>query len=51
MNIEEIRNYCLTKPGISEGFPFGDIALLYHPEVSWGISLKSPLPGTLTRIL
>lgn len=23
MNIEEIRYYCLAKPGVTEGFPFG----------------------------
>ncbi len=24
MNIEEIRDHCLAKPGVTEGFPFGE---------------------------
>ena len=34
MNIEEIRDYCLAKPGVTEGFPFGQdvlvITLMYN---------------------
>ena len=26
MNIEEIREYCIAKPGATEGFPFNDTA-------------------------
>ncbi|MCF8225841.1 MAG: MmcQ/YjbR family DNA-binding protein [Bacteroidales bacterium] len=29
MNIEEIREYCLSKPGVTEGFPFNDTALVF----------------------
>jgi predicted DNA-binding protein (MmcQ/YjbR family) len=29
MNIEELRNYCLTKPGVEEGFPFGEGTLVF----------------------
>lgn len=29
MNYEEIREYCLSKPGVSEGFPFNDTALVF----------------------
>lgn len=29
MNIEEIRNYALTKTGITEGFPFGEEILVF----------------------
>jgi len=29
MNIEEIREYCLAKPGATEGFPFNDTALVF----------------------
>nr|WP_294793902.1 MmcQ/YjbR family DNA-binding protein [uncultured Mucilaginibacter sp.] len=29
MNIEELRNYCLTKPGVTEGFPFGEDTLVF----------------------
>ncbi len=29
MNIEEIREYCLSKPGVTEGLPFNDTALVF----------------------
>ena len=29
MNIEEIRNYCLQKPGSTEEFPFGPDTLVF----------------------
>lgn len=29
MNIEEIREYCLSKKGVTEGFPFNDTALVF----------------------
>ena len=29
MNIEEIREYCLDKPGVTEGLPFNDTALVF----------------------
>ena len=29
MNIEEIRDYCLAKPGVTEGFPFGEDVLVF----------------------
>jgi predicted DNA-binding protein (MmcQ/YjbR family) len=29
MNIEEIREYCISKPGVTEGFPFNDTALVF----------------------
>ncbi|MFZ5941461.1 MAG: MmcQ/YjbR family DNA-binding protein [Bacteroidota bacterium] len=29
MNIEEIRDYCLGKPGVSESFPFGEGTLVF----------------------
>lgn len=51
MNIEEIREYCLIKPGATEGFPFNDTALVFKvmdkmfavldlSEEKRGISLK-----------
>jgi predicted DNA-binding protein (MmcQ/YjbR family) len=51
MNIEEIREYCLSKPGVTEGFPFNDTALVFKvagkvfalldlSEDQRGISLK-----------
>ncbi len=29
MNVEEIREYCISKPGVTEGFPFNDTALVF----------------------
>jgi predicted DNA-binding protein (MmcQ/YjbR family) len=29
MNYEEIREYCLSKPGVTESFPFNDTALVF----------------------
>ncbi len=29
MNNEEIREYCLSKPGVTESFPFNDTALVF----------------------
>lgn len=29
MNIEEYRNYCLTKAGVTEEFPFNETALVF----------------------
>ena len=29
MNIEEYRDYCLAKPGVTEGFPFDDKVLVF----------------------
>lgn len=51
MNIEEIRDYCISKPGVTEGFPFNDTALVFKvmgkmfalldlSEDSRGITLK-----------
>ena len=30
MNIEEIRNYCLAKPGVTEDMPFGEDTLVFR---------------------
>jgi len=51
MNLEEIREYCIAKPAVTEGFPFNDTALVFKvmdkmfalldlSEDSRGISLK-----------
>ena len=29
MNVEEIRKYCIIKPGVTESFPFNDTALVF----------------------
>ena len=51
MNNEEIREYCLSKPGVTESLPFNDTALVFKvmdkmfalldlSEESRGITLK-----------
>lgn len=61
MNIEEIREYCLAKSGVTEGLPFNDTALVFKvggkmfalldlSEDSRGISLKcDPEPAIELR--
>ncbi|MEP0367569.1 MAG: MmcQ/YjbR family DNA-binding protein [Cyclobacteriaceae bacterium] len=29
MNVEEFRQYCISKPGVTEGFPFGGDTLVF----------------------
>lgn len=29
MNIEQLRNYCITKKGVTEHFPFDDVTLVF----------------------
>jgi len=29
VNLEELREYCLTKPGVTEGLPFGEDTLVF----------------------
>jgi len=29
VNVEELRDYCLLKPGATEGFPFGEDTLVF----------------------
>ncbi len=29
MNIEELRNYCITKKGVTEHFPFDEVTLVF----------------------
>ena len=51
VNLEEIREYCISKPAVTEGFPFNDTALVFKvagkmfalldlSEDSRGLSLK-----------
>ena len=51
MNVEEIREYCISKPVVTEGFPFNVTALVFKvagkmfallvlSEEARGISLK-----------
>lgn len=50
MNIEEFREYCISKPGVTEEFPFDEVTLVFkvmgkmfaltNLEGNWGINLK-----------
>jgi predicted DNA-binding protein (MmcQ/YjbR family) len=46
MNIEEIRLYCLEKKGVTEGFPFGETALVF--KVAGKMFCLANLEGDLT---
>lgn len=41
MDIESLRNYCLSKPAVTEGFPFGEDVLVF--KVMEKIFLLVPL--------
>ncbi len=30
MNIEELREYCIAKPAVNEGFPFNEMVKIIH---------------------
>lgn len=50
MNIEEFREYCMLKPGVTEGFPFDETTLVFkvmgkmfaltNLDGDWGLNLK-----------
>lgn len=50
MNIEEFREYCMSKPGVTEEFPFGEDTLVFkvigkmfaltNLDGDWSLSLK-----------
>ena len=46
MNIEDIRAYCLSKPGVTEGFPFGEDTLVF--KVKGKIFVLANLDGDLS---
>ena len=46
MNIEEIREYCIRKPGVTEGFPFGEDTLVF--KVNGKIFVLANLDGDLS---
>lgn len=46
MDIETLRNYCLSKPGVTESFPFGDDTLVF--KVNAKIFALANLEGDLT---
>jgi predicted DNA-binding protein (MmcQ/YjbR family) len=50
MNIEELREYCISKPGVTEEFPFDEVTLVFkvmgkmfaltNLEGDWNLALK-----------
>jgi len=50
MNIEELREYCIAKPGVTEEFPFGETTLVFkvmgkmfvltNLDGDWSLNLK-----------
>jgi predicted DNA-binding protein (MmcQ/YjbR family) len=50
MNIEEFREYCIVKPGVTEEFPFGETTLVFkvmgkmfaltNLDGDWSLNLK-----------
>jgi predicted DNA-binding protein (MmcQ/YjbR family) len=50
MNIEEFREYCMLKPGVTEAFPFDETTLVFkvmgkmfaltNLDGDWGLNLK-----------
>lgn len=44
MNIEQLRNYCLSLPQVTEKFPFDDVTLVFYvgPKMFALIGLDNP---------
>ena len=50
MNIEELREYCVSKPGVTEEFPFDEVTLVFkvmgkmfaltNLDGDWSLALK-----------
>ena len=49
MNIEEIREYCLMKPGVTESFPFDETTLVF--KVMGKIFCLTDLEGEMGLLL
>ncbi len=47
MELDEIREYCLARPGVTEGFPFGEDVLVF--KVSGKMFFASNLKDTPAR--
>lgn len=48
MNIEELRDYCLAKKAVTEGFPFGEEVLVF--KVMEKIFLLTSIDSTPLRV-
>lgn len=46
MNIEELRDYCISKPAVSESFPFDESTLVF--KVAGKMFLLTDLVGALS---
>jgi len=46
MNIEELRDYCISKPAVSESFPFDETTLVF--KVAGKMFLLTDLTGPLS---
>lgn len=46
MNIEEVREYCISKPGVTEEFPFDEVTLVF--KVMGKMFLLTNLDGDWT---
>jgi len=46
MNIEALRNYCISKKGVTEGFPFDEVTLVF--KVGGKMFALTNLNGDLT---
>ncbi len=47
MNLEGLRDYCLSLPGVTEGFPFGEETLVF--KVGGKVFLLSPMDSVKVR--
>lgn len=48
MNIEEARDYCLSKPGTTEGMPFGEGVLVFKVmNKMYGLLALDAIPATM----
>ncbi len=47
MNLEILRDYCLSLPGVTEGFPFGEQTLVF--KVGGKVFLLTPMDSVKLR--
>ncbi len=52
MNIEELRDYCLTLPGCTEDMPFGEDVLVFRIEgkIFLMTNLRHPVPKMAIKL-
>ena len=47
INVEEIREYCISKPQVSEGFPFGGEVLVFKVYSKMFALIDLQIPDTI----